>query len=401
MIESENILSVSELNNLIKKDLEYNFPDIIVEGEISNFTSHSSGHKYFSLKDSNSQISAVMWKGQRLDFQPENGQNVIAFGNLSVYPPRGSYQIQVSKLVSKGIGNLFIELEKLKEKLKAKNYFSLERKRKITSFPSKIGISTSPTGAAIRDIISTIRRRYPATELYIRPTIVQGDKSSVDIVDAINELNNQNCDVIIVGRGGGSFEDLWSYNSEIVADAIYNSETPIISAVGHESDFTIADLVADIRAATPTAAAEIATPILFSDIENYVLEAESNFSNILREEIEERKEKIKIFSTNKSLLLLKNKLNMLYQQLDYNESSINDSIKNKFKDIQNRILNFEVKINTFNPDIPLKRGYTLIEKGKNKINSKDKLNPNDKIRIIRYNQSNDAIILDENQKQIF
>lgn len=401
MIDFEKILSVSELNNLIKRDLESNFNNIVLEGEISNFVSHTSGHKYFSLKDSTSQISAVMWKGQKLDFNPANGQNVIAIGSISVYPPRGNYQIQVSSLIPKGLGDLFIELEKLKEKLKDKNYFSIERKRKIPPFPERIGISTSPTGAAIRDIISTIERRYPIAEIIVRPTIVQGDDSADDIVKAIKELNNFDCDVLIVGRGGGSIEDLWSYNSEKVADAIFNSKTPVISAVGHETDFTISDLVADVRAATPTAAAEISTPILLNDIYNFIYESKLKFDNKISKKINQLNDKIKLFSTQKSKLLLNNKLNLYYQQIDYNELNLHQKIKTKISEFKSKIENNEIKIKSLDPSLPLRKGYAFIELNKKKIGSNDQLKVNDKVKIIRLNQISQAIILDDNQKQIF
>ena len=398
MIEPENILTISALNQLIKKDLEYNFSNIVVEGEISNFVAHSSGHKYFSLKDSATQISAVMWKGQRLDFKPDDGQKVIAFGSISVYPPRGSYQIQVNKMIPQGVGNLFIEFEKLKEKLKNQGYFNPDIKKLIPQIPKKIGVSTSPTGAAIRDVISTITRRFSAVEILIRPTIVQGSDSSSDIAKAIKELDSQNCDVLIIGRGGGSIEDLWAYNTELVAEAIYNAKTPIISAVGHETDFTIADFVADVRAATPTAAAEIATPILLSDINNFLIQSENKFKSIVNKEFETISNKLKLLSTNKVLILLKNKVNLIQQQLDYNEDNLNNKIHNKFKDLMNKLINYELNLKASDPNIPLKRGYARIERGNKIISKNDKLLKNDRIKIIRYNQENEAIIIDENQK---
>lgn len=395
MIEPENILSISALNQLIKKDLEFNFSNIVVEGEISNFVAHSSGHKYFSLKDNSSQISAVMWKGQRLDFKPDDGQKVIAFGSISVYTPRGSYQIVVNKLIPQGIGNLFIEFEKLKEKLQNQGYFNENIKKRIPQIPKKIGVSTSPTGAAIKDIISTITRRFPAVEILVRPTIVQGTEAAQDITNAIKELDSQNCDVLIIGRGGGSIEDLWSYNTEIVADAIYEAKTPIISAVGHETDFTIADFVADVRAATPTAASELATPILLSDIKIFLSQTESKLLLTLNKKFEEISNKLKLFSTNKILILLKNKINLIQQQLDYSEEIIQNRTNHKLKDLRNKLNNFELNLKALDPSIPLKRGYARIERDNKTINPLDKLQTNDRIKIIRLNQETEAIIINE------
>ena len=394
MIDSENILTISELNLLIKKDLEYNFSSIVVEGEISNYKAHSSGHKYFSLKDNDSQISAVMWKGQKLDFHPEDGQKVIAFGSINVYPPRGSYQIQINKMIQQGIGNLFIEFEKLKEKLSLKGYFDQERKKAIPQIPKRIGVSTSPTGAAVRDIISTIKRRFPAVEIYIRPTTVQGVEASQDIVNAIIELESLNCDVLIVGRGGGSIEDLWAYNTEIVADAIFNSHTPIISAVGHETDFTIADFVADIRAATPTAAAEIASPILLTDLINFLDQSEYNFKSIVDKSILSYIDKIRLFSTNKVQVLVKNKLNYFQQQLDFTEDTLNNAIQNKLNYLNNKITNLELVLKAADPNLPLKRGFAMLEQNDKKLNINDKLNFNDEVKIIRLNQENKAKIIE-------
>ncbi|TVQ80879.1 MAG: exodeoxyribonuclease VII large subunit [Bradymonadales bacterium] len=261
MASSEKLLTVTQLTQLIKDNLESSYSDVVLVGEISNFKAHSSGHFYFSLKDEGAQISAVMFKGsnQRLKFVPENGMKVFGIGKISVYPPRGNYQIVLSRLEPEGRGALQLAFEQLREKLKLEGLFSADRKRPIPRFPEKIGIVTSPTGAAIQDMLSVLGRRFSGVELKILPVRVQGEGAAVEVARGIEWFNQffSEMDVLIVGRGGGSLEDLWAFNEEIVARAIVNSKIPIISAVGHEVDFSIADMVADLRAPTPSAAAEL------------------------------------------------------------------------------------------------------------------------------------------------
>lgn len=257
------VLKVSEITNDIKDLLEDNFHSIWVEGEISNFKSYASGHFYFTLKDENSQISGVMFKGynQRLKFDLEDGLKIVAHGRISVYGPRGNYQLMVDHMEPAGIGALQLAFDQLKAKLKAEGLFEAEHKKPIPPYPQKIGIITSLHGAAVHDIVSVIRRRYPNMDLLIYPVKVQGEGSKEEIVEALHYFTeSQSVDTIILGRGGGSLEDLWSFNEEAVARAIYNCPLPIISAVGHEVDFSISDFVADLRAPTPSAAAELAVP---------------------------------------------------------------------------------------------------------------------------------------------
>ena len=257
-------LSVSEINEYIKAILDNDLflNRIYLKGEISNFKSHTRGHLYFTLKDDMGRINAVMFQSntRNLNFAPEDGMNVLVKGRISAYPASGSYQVYVEEMELDGLGNLYIEYEKLKEKLFKEGLFNQEHKKPIPKFPERIGIVTADTGAAVRDIMSTIKRRYPLCEAILFPTLVQGEYAAPNIVKQIEVADTYNCDVLIVGRGGGSIEDLWAFNEEIVARAIYNAKTPIISAVGHEPDFTIADFVADLRAPTPTGAAEMAVP---------------------------------------------------------------------------------------------------------------------------------------------
>lgn len=254
----QNSLTVSQVTRQIQSVLETSFDALYVSGEISNFKLHSSGHRYFTLKDSGAQISCVMWKARPLNFMPTDGMNVIIYGALSVYEARGNYQIDCFSIRPLGKGDLHLAFEALKQKLLTAGYFSSEFKKPLPRFPMKIGVVTSPTGAAVRDILATLLRRMPSAEVYFRPALVQGEGAAEDISQAIFDLNETDADVLIIGRGGGSIEDLWAFNTEIVAKAIFESKIPIISAVGHETDITIADFVADARAATPTAAAEIA-----------------------------------------------------------------------------------------------------------------------------------------------
>ncbi|CAG0987169.1 Exodeoxyribonuclease 7 large subunit [Methanosarcinales archaeon] len=260
--ESKGIYTVHEFTLAVKSVLtQGHFNDTWIRGEISNFTNHGSGHRYFTLKDKNSQLQCVMfkWYGKNLKFELEHGMKVIVFGDMDVYEQKGVYQLKVRDVRPDGIGELYKAYEQLKNKLAMEGLFSPDHKKTLPRFPKKIGVATSPTGAVLHDILTVLGRRYPVNILFI-PTVVQGDNAGQSIVRSIDALNKTDAEMIILGRGGGSIEDLWAFNEETVARAIFNSRIPIISAVGHETDFTIADFVADIRAPTPSAAAEIAVP---------------------------------------------------------------------------------------------------------------------------------------------
>ncbi len=255
-------LTVTQLTHQIKNQLESSFASCTVQGEISNGKAHSSGHFYFDLKDAGAKIPAVMFRNafSRLDRKPKEGDQVILKGNISVYAPHGRYQMLVNSLEFQGVGELLLRLERLKKKLQERGWFEAEKKKPLPRFPLKIGVVTSPTGAVIRDIIQVLTRRFSGFQLLLNPVRVQGGEAAYEIAEAIEQMNRLNlCDVMIVGRGGGSLEDLWPFNEEIVARAIYESRIPIVSAVGHETDVTLADFVADVRAPTPSAAAELVT----------------------------------------------------------------------------------------------------------------------------------------------
>lgn len=262
---TDNVLSVSELNNYIKSMFDGNrlLNSVHVRGEISNFTNHRSGHFYFSLKDEGGQIKAVMFRSSaaRLKFIPENGMKVTVFGSISVFPRDGVYQMYATSMQPDGIGALYLAYEQMKAKLESEGLFDESHKKALPEFPERIGVITSPTGAAVRDIINVLGRRYPLATVYIYPALVQGEGAAQTLIDGIDYFDRSGLvDTVIIGRGGGSIEDLWEFNSEALARRIYAASVPVISAVGHETDFTICDFVSDMRAPTPSAAAEIAVP---------------------------------------------------------------------------------------------------------------------------------------------
>ena len=286
----KRFLTVGALTKYIKRkfDADPHLHDCLVKGEISNFKQHSSGHMYFTLKDDKARILAVMFSSanRRMKFTPENGMKVLVRGDVTVYEGSGQYQIYVHDMQPDGVGDLYLAFEQLKEKLTKEGLFAVEHKKPIPKFPATVGVVTSPTGAALRDIITTIKRRYPIAKILILPALVQGDQAAPSITDAINQANEKKhgIDVLIVGRGGGSIEELWAFNEEIVARAIYGSTIPIISAVGHETDFTIADFVADLRAPTPTGAAELAVPHIDEWIER-VLTKQTRIMRAMKEKV--------------------------------------------------------------------------------------------------------------------
>ena len=382
-----NYIKISELNNYIKSILDKDafLNRVYIKGEISNFKNHTRGHLYFTLKDDTSRISAVMFQSSavKLTFNPEDGMNVLVSGRISAYPAQGSYQIYVDKMEVDGLGALYIEYEKLKKKLAALGLFSQEHKVPIPKYPEKIGVITASTGAAVRDIMSTIRRRYPICEAILFPCLVQGKDAAPDIVRQIKRADEFGVDTIIVGRGGGSIEDLWAFNEEIVAHAIYECKTPISSAVGHEIDWTIADFVADLRAPTPTGAAEMAVPTVLDIntlINNYKIRLNKNIKNMVNTKF------IKLKSIKQSFIL-KNPLSMYEikeQKLDSLMEILNKNLKNILIDKNNKLnsiklsvvfkepknlikdkqIKFDLLVNTLklvNPLGILEKGYSLVE----------------------------------------
>lgn len=358
------ILSVSQLNFYIKSlfDSDSKLNDLLIQGEISNFTDHyKSGHLYFSLKDENSVVKAVMFSGntKRLRFMPENGMKVIVRAKASLYEVSGQYQLYVEDMQPDGIGALSLAFEQLKDKLKKEGLFNTSTKKTIPKYPKKIGVVTSDTGAAIKDIENILSRRYPIAEVILCPVLVQGEEAPRQIVDAIQRFNSiKACDVMIVGRGGGSIEDLWAFNDERVARAIYESEIPIISAVGHETDFTISDFVADLRAPTPSAAAELAVPNIndiYAEIDSYVLSLNKEITYIL----ENYKTDLSILSNT-----LKNKnpekiIEEKRLRLDIIYSELLKAFNNKLSLHKDKFAKLNIKLNMLSPLKVLSMGYTI------------------------------------------
>ena len=324
-------ITISKINQYIKLmfDSDNALQRVYLKGEISNFKRHTSGHLYLTLKDEESRISAIMFRSAaaHLTFQPEDGMNVLVTGRISVYPAGGNYQIYIDKMEVDGLGNLYVEFEKLKKKLQQDGLFDPAHKKEIPKFPRKIGIVTAPTGAAIKDILSTIQRRFPLCETILFPALVQGVSAASDVARKIEIANTYDIDVLIVGRGGGSIEDLWAFNEEIVARAIYNSHIPVISAVGHEVDITIADFVADRRAPTPTGAAEMAVPTV-SEVKNIFALKKNTLSSIIKEKLTVASQELKKV---KSSYILKNPMTlyeMKMQKLDALTDALNKDMTN-------------------------------------------------------------------------
>ncbi|TAL67681.1 MAG: exodeoxyribonuclease VII large subunit [Bacteroidetes bacterium] len=383
---AEKIQSVSELTKKIQLVLENRFDTVSVQGEISNYTHHSSGHRYFSLKDENAQISCTMWKTRTVRFQMSNGMKVVISGRITVYPPQGKYQIDVISVTPLGQGDLYLAFEALKKKLEEKGYFAPERKRDIPPIPIKIGVSTSPTGAAFHDIFTTIERRFPLAEIYFRPTLVQGDGSAEDIVEAIHELNTYPLDVLIIGRGGGSIEDLWSYNTEIVADAIYQSRIPIISAVGHEVDFTIADFVADVRAATPTAAAELVSPVTTDYLYDFTGDALNSLVTLTTDKIKDYQDMLDDMSGPNISRRIIEKVKLNGQLIDDYEIRNSLNIKRSISFLAQHLSSLEGHCKSLNPVAPFNKGFALLESEGKIITKYETLGNYIYIDIVRQNE---------------
>jgi exodeoxyribonuclease VII large subunit len=359
---SEKILSVSDITKQIKGVLELGFSNLYVRGEISNFKLHSSGHLYFTLKDEGSQISAVMWRARanQLLFKPIDGMKIIARGNVTVYEPRGNYQLDCTSLQPLGVGDLQLAFERLKKKLFDEGLFNAERKKELPLYPQRIGIVTSPTGAAVRDMISVLSRRMPSLEIIVVPVKVQGIGSAEEIAEAIKMLNeHQTVDVIIIGRGGGSLEDLWAFNEEIVARAVAASSIPTISAVGHEIDFSMSDFVADLRAPTPSAAAEL----VVKD-RNELVELIRNFyytmTNSMNTSIESYRQTVENLVSSYSFNKPQDILRQRNQQLDELDRRLHQSIRHALLLSKNGMDSLHMRMKSLNPALILKRGYAIV-----------------------------------------
>lgn len=376
-------ISVTELNSYIKNkivDDEY-LNNVLIKGEISNFKNHYTGHMYFTLKDENSLIKCVMFKtyAQKLNFMPKDGMKVFVLGGVSVFERDGVYQIYVKAMQEDGVGILYKKYEELKQRLEQEGYFAEEHKKAIPQIPKIIGVLTSQTGSVIRDIINVSTRRNPNVNIRLYPVPVQGEGAAEKIADGIKFMNkNQLADVLILARGGGSLEDLWPFNEEIVAHAIYNSEIPVISAVGHETDFSISDFVADLRAPTPSAAAELAVPDVYE-----VKQKINSYQNRLRLSLVKKVEIMKLrYEKCMSSRVFKEPLRNIndnYLKVDTYIKKLENIIKTKQKEEKTKYVELVAKLDTLSPLKTLTRGYSLVEKNNNIIKSAKDVNTGDKI----------------------
>ena len=355
-------ISVSKLTSQLKDLIESNFQNIWIQGEISNFKHHSSGHMYFTLKDQDAELRCVMFRGfnQGIQFKPEDGMDVILQGKITVYEPRGQYQLMVQNMEPAGIGTLFLAFEALKKQLKLEGLFDNSLKKQLPRFPKKVGIVTSQTGAAFKDMTQVLNRRAPYVDIVLRPTLVQGVNAANDIVEAIKEVSLINkVDVLIIGRGGGSLEDLWAFNEEVVARAIVTCKIPIISAVGHETDVTISDMVADLRAPTPSAAAEIVA-ISAEDLKQKI----NQKKNILFKQFQFKLNKIwQTFDHLTDRLTLQKPQNIIQRQKENNNILFDRlllSMNHLFAISKTKAISINKELNILNPSDILKRGYSII-----------------------------------------
>ena len=378
-------ISVSELNGIIKNLIDGNrmLNSVTVIGEISNFKAHSSGHLYFSLKDEGGQVKAVMFRGsaQSLRFMPENGMRVIATGSVSVYSRDGSYQLYVSSMNPDGVGALYLAYEQLKARLSAEGLFDEIRKKPIPELPERVGVITSPTGAAVRDIINVITRRMPSTEIYLFPALVQGDGAEASLVSALDYFEaHRSVDVIIIGRGGGSIEDLWAFNGERLARKIADMSIPVISAVGHETDFTIVDFVSDLRAPTPSAAAEIAVP----DIRELMMRISSDSERCdraLLRLVDIYRDRLLAIMESEAISSPVSIIEARYDLLGDLEDELRIALSQCIANAKSRFAVIAGKLGALNPISVLSRGYSLVYKDGVSVSNTENISEGDDITI--------------------
>ena len=363
MSESTHHFTVSQITNYIKELFEIDFvlQDLWLEGEVSNFSRSAAGHAYFTLKDESASIRCVMWRSvaERQTYLPSNGEAIVAHGRISIYEVQGTYQLYVDHLQPAGLGTLYLQFDALKKRLEAEGLFAPERKRSLPSFPRCLGVVTSPTGAVIRDILHVIGRRYPLVEVILSPTLVQGDKAPLQIVAAIEALNEHtNAEAIIVARGGGSLEELWAFNDERVARSIYASRLPVISGVGHETDFTIADFVADVRAPTPSAAAEIAVPDQ-GELRGTLHLRRNRLVALMGRQITERRSALESQERALSRLSPQAKIITHRQRIDELTRSASASVAHQLALRRERLCGHLLRLQSLSPFATLDRGYSI------------------------------------------
>ena len=382
------VLTVSQLNKYVKSLLESDgkLKYIYLKGEISNLTIHYTGHIYFSLKDENQcTIKAVMFanKANSLKFTPQSGMKVIMRGSVTLYEKTGSYQINAEEMYPDGAGALNLAYEQLKTKLQNEGLFDMPHKKPLPKFPEKIGVITSPTGAAVQDIFRILKRRYPIGEIILCPVLVQGENAAEDLTNAVKKFNRLKCaDVIIIGRGGGSIEDLWAFNDEQLARAIYECEIPVVSAVGHETDFTICDFVADVRASTPSAAAELVSSVtnenMLSDIYNFMNDIYYFMQRRIHNEYQRYERAANARALKNPDDIIKNR--KIY--FDMLATKLKNAYAKKLAQESSRFTQLTAKLDTLSPLKILSRGYSVTKKDGHIINSVSQVNPNDKIQVV-------------------
>jgi len=380
---SQQTQTITQLTRQIKTVLENGFYDLVLEGEISNCKSQVSGHIYLTLKDDSAQLPAVIWRSSvgNLLVQPRDGIKVIVEGSLTVYEPHGRYQMVIKQVRPSGVGELQKAFELLKQKLYEEGLFDSIHKKELPEYPEKIGIVTSPTGAAIQDLMTVISRRMPMVQIYLYPVKVQGVGSAEEIAEGIKYFNKHfPVDVMIIGRGGGSLEDLWAFNEEVVARAIFKSKIPIISAVGHEVDFTISDFVSDVRAATPSMAGEIVVKEK-SEVESYLFGFQDHLTGNMKNHIKNLKQQVsghaKSYALNKPIELIRFKA----QKLDDMSFRMKRVMDHVFVQEKNKVKNLKSHLEAFNPQNVLKRGYAMVKRGNKIIVSSKELFNQDKIEL--------------------
>lgn len=385
-------VTVSELTTAISALLTEGIGDVIVEGEISNFKAHSSGHRYFTLKDAGAQIACVMWRTRSLDFVPQDGMHVILGGRLTVYPPQGKYQIDVIWMRPAGVGALQRLLEERKRLFAARGWFDWQRKRPLPVLPTTIGVVTSPTGAALQDILRTIGMRFPAARIIIRPALVQGQGAAEDVAAGILDMQASGAEVLIVGRGGGSIEDLWAFNEEVVARAIIESSIPVISAVGHETDETISDLVADMRAATPTHAAVLATPVTVDDLVVSIDDQRMRMTRSIARRLDDLRALVQRFADGSAMRRLQERLLQRQQRIDELTTRYARSVGTAIDRLRQRVEHQESLLTSLHPLAPLRRGFAVLERDGSVLPPGEALHRGDTVRIRRHRQTADVTV---------
>lgn len=395
--DGEPIASVHQLTSRIADLLDGTIGSVAVQGEISQWTVAASGHTYFTMKDDRAVLSAVLWRGRPMKHRIEVGMNVVARGRIAVYAPRGQYQLDCQTIAPVGIGDLQLRFDALKQRLAAEGMFDANRKRPLPAFPRRIGLATSRTGAAIKDILTTLERRMPSVEVVIRPALVQGSTAAADISAAIDQLNNYpGIDVIIVGRGGGSIEDLWAFNDEAVARAIARSHVPVVSAVGHETDFTIADFVADLRAATPTAAAELVVRDR-AELVSMLRISVQRLSRMLGAKLDRNRTRLDALVSSRGLSRPVDIIRSLSQRIDDLEHRSRQASRRMSARLRGLLDPLDASLRALNPHSVLARGYACVEHQGRLVSRASDLTAGDLITLHLFDGDRKATIVDESK----